>query len=102
MSESLFDLSPVTRPRVSNRAQVAALKKEHGIWTHYAKGCGWLAVCIPKALELLKGYGLSEEEKSNPVELVGGYGRLIDESGLSVDGGETELKTVEALVAKPK
>lgn len=70
------------------------------IATHHAPhipDSPWLAVDMDKAAKLLKGYGLTEKEKTDLFELMYGYSRLIDEAGLSHFG-----MTEEEAIAKAK
>jgi hypothetical protein len=101
--DTLFDL-PAPNGKVSTRheraAKVRDWKKRHAIWTHYAEGCGWLAFSVPEACTLLKGYGLTRQEKRDPMLLFANYCRLIDEAGISADGAGTEFEAVSQIAGR--
>lgn len=102
-SGALFDLpgEGLKRQRVNHRAEVRALKKEHGIFTHLCRGAGdWLALSMPECTAALAGYDLTDEEKTDAVLLLAGYCRLLDEAGLVEDGHETERAAVAAVVER--
>ena len=98
-----FDL-PVPglkRERANHRAEVEALKKAHGIFTHLCRGGGdWLALSMPECCAALSGYGLTEIERTDGVALMAGYCRLLDEAGLVEEGHKTERAAVAALVER--
>lgn len=98
-----FDL-PVPglkRQRANHRAEVEALKKEHGIFTHLCRGGGdWLALSMPECCSALSGYNLTEIERTDGVALMAGYCRLLDEAGLVEEGHKTERAAVAALVER--
>lgn len=100
MDTDLFPDRPhAKRSRASRKAETDALKEKHGIWTHcmnYGER-DWLAISIPASHEMLEGYDLTEEEKIDPVMLMAGYCRLIEECGLLSEGHKTEYEAVKAL-----
>lgn len=65
------------------------------IRTHHNPTCNppWLAIDMAKAAEKLKGYNLTEAEKTDVSELMAGYCRLVEESGLD-HYGETEAEAI--------
>lgn len=65
------------------------------IKTHYNPTCEppWLAIDMTKAAEKLKGYNLTDAEKTDVAELMFGYCRLIEEAGLD-HYGETEHEAI--------
>ena len=68
------------------------------IATWYSDGIDapYMAINMTKALEMLDGYGLSDEEKTELPALMFGYFRLIEEAGLA-GYGETELESIQEL-----
>ena len=68
------------------------------IATWYSDGIDapYMAINMTKALEMLDGYGLSDEEKTELPALMFGYFRLIEEAGLS-GYGETEFESIRDL-----
>lgn len=109
-SELLFEVPKIPRHRISHRAEIEALKTQHGIQTHCMpefsnkgrKGRNWMALSMPAACAKLDGYKLTDEEKSDLCSIVAGYGRLLDECGLLIDGAPTEFQAVKAAVAASK
>jgi len=98
-----FDLpefAATKRKRVSHHAEVRRLKELHGIWTDHCPDLGWMALSVPQCMEALKGYSLTEEERTMPIALVAGYGRLLEEAGLLIDGASTELLACQAVAER--
>jgi len=64
-------------------------------FTHYCEyePEPWLAIHRETALEMLKGYNLTHEQKSDVFWLMAGYCRLLDEAGL-IYYGQTEAEAV--------
>lgn len=54
------------------------------------------AVNMTVAADLLEGYNLTDEEKTNQAALMAGYCRLLDENNL-VGFGETEFESIQDL-----
>jgi hypothetical protein len=94
-SEFLFEVPEQLSPRLA--AEKAALEKAkaNGVQTHHAPHADppWIAVNMVAACKMLKGYDLTEEEKTDLVELMAGYCRLIDEADL-IGYGTTELEAI--------
>lgn len=70
----------------------------NNIATWFSKGVDapYHAVNMTVAVDMLSGYGLSDEEKTSIPELMGGYCRLIEERGL-VGYGDTEFEAIADL-----
>ena len=101
----LFDVKEFTRKRsrVDRRAEVAAMKKEHGIYTHLCRGGGdWLAMSMPECIKALQGYDLTKEEKEDGALLLAGYCRLLDEAGLVEQDHKTEWLAVQSVLKRMK
>lgn len=47
---------------------------------------------MTEAAEMLKGYGLTESEKTNLFDMMAGYCRLLDEAGVIADNCKTEYE----------
>ena len=64
-------------------------------FTHYCEyePEPWLAIHRETALEMLKGYNLTHEQKTDVAWLMAGYCRLLDEAGL-IHYGQTEAEAV--------
>lgn len=80
------------------REQVKAWKAEYGIYTHSGWD-DWMALSMTECGDLLKGYGLTEEQKTDGAMLMAGYCRLLDEAG-RVHYGSTEYTACESLVTR--
>jgi hypothetical protein len=80
------------------REQAHEWKQQHRIFTHKGHD-DWMALSMPECCELLKGYDLTAEEKTDGVMLMAGYCRLIDEAGL-IHFGQTEHEVCESLVTR--
>lgn len=98
------NLLDVPKDSPTKRERIAAFKKQHGIWTHVDKenkigGHAWDAMAFDKSVEALSGYNLTEGEKREPVLLIAGYCRLLEEAGLLVTGN-TEIDAIRTLCAK--
>ncbi len=106
VNQELFEVKKVPKRRNSNHDKCTILKAQFGIQTHCIpdreskSGRNWLALSMPAAVKLLDGYGLDDEEKAVLSAIIAGYGRLIDESGLSADGYPTEYAAVQAAAAQ--
>lgn len=103
MSEQseLFFVKQVPRARNSHRDEVKSMKEKHGIFTYNCKGAGdWMAMSMPECVEKLKGYDLTDEEKTCGATLMAGYCRLLDESRMIEDGHKTEYEACRALVER--
>lgn len=100
-SPELFGVEVTPRYRRSNRAECEALKAKYGIITHCMpdreskSGRNWMALSMPAAIKKLEGYDLTDEEKTDLSAIVAGYGRLLDECGLLIDGQPTEFEAVK-------
>lgn len=64
-------------------------------FTHYCKREPepWLAIHRETALEMLKGYNLTHEQKTDVFWLMAGYCRLLDEAGV-IHYGQTEGEAI--------
>jgi len=91
MKENLFDIPESESPRLKWKKKVV---EKYSIFTHYYKGHGWMAFSMTKALEMLSGYSLTDEQKTEPIMLFAGYCRLLDEAGLVADRMETEFDAI--------
>jgi len=80
------------------RRQVQAWKEQYRIFTHKGPD-DWMALSMDECCDALKGYDLTEAEKTDGVALMAGYCRLIDEAGM-IRFGETEYEACESLVAR--
>lgn len=93
---TLFNL-PKMGP--TKREKIEQFKKQHGIWTHKSgvprKNDPWCALLSPKTIEVLFRYG-DVTKDTHPVEIIAGYCRLLDESGLLVCG-MTEVEAIRTL-----
>lgn len=97
----LLDVPRTKSRRDIRREEVAALKQEHGIFTHNCRGAGeWLALSMPECIKALEGYNLTEEERTCGAALLAGYCRLLDEAGLIEEYHKTEYEAVTALVER--
>lgn len=100
MTPNLIDVpkdSPTRKERFSD------FKAEHWIWTHKTNGMDypWTALAYAHGLEMLKGYDLTEDQRNDPILLIAGYCRLLDEAGLLVTGN-TERAAVRELCGNLK
>jgi hypothetical protein len=97
----LFRSDRDPRPRLSHRDEVKSMKEKHGIFTHLSRGNGdWLALSMPECIERLKGYTLTDEEKTVGAALLAGYCRLLDDEGLIEENHRTEYEACLALVKR--
>ncbi len=98
MSEKTPNLLDVPKDRPTRKERLEAFKIKHGIWTHNAgPSLGilpWCAVLVPNARRSLKGY--SVPAAAHPIDLIAGYGRLLEEWSLMVEG-PTEHETISHL-----
>lgn len=99
MTSTLFDTAPFCgeTKRSMRRRELQSLKAKLGAFTHRCNEGGWMALSMKECVEKLKGYSLTEEEKTDGFHLMAGYCRLLDEDGLIADGYKTELEAVKAL-----
>jgi len=88
----LFPVPESLSPRL---AWCKRVKEELGIFTHFCQDSRWMAFSFTRALVLLGGYSLTDEEKAHPVSLFAGYCRLLDEAGYVADHMETEEDAIE-------
>jgi len=56
----------------------------------------YTAVNMTVSIEMLKGYDLTDEEKTEQSALMAGYCRLLEERGL-IGWGETEFESIQDL-----
>jgi hypothetical protein len=89
LTPNLLDVPP-THP--TRQEILQAFKTRQGVWTYCGKGMKreehpWEALLVP-----------SGGEPDDPVSLIAGYCRLLEEAGLLVTG-ETELDAVQRLCA---
>ena len=80
------------------RQQVQAWTQHHRIYTHKGPE-DWMALSMNECCELLKGYNLTDEEKTDGTMLMAGYCRLLDEAGL-IHFGTTSHEACESLVKR--
>jgi hypothetical protein len=64
-------------------------------FTHYSAHCfpPWMAIHRESALELLNGYNLTEQEKTDVGHIMAGYCCLLDDAGL-IHYGATQDEAV--------
>lgn len=72
-----------------------------GVWTTVNIDNPVVAVNMTVAIEMLEGYDLTDEEKNDVTDLLAGYCRLIDESGLA-GYGDTEFSAIADLFGHAK
>jgi hypothetical protein len=99
LTPNLLDVPP-THP--TRQEILQAFKTRQGVWTYCGKGMKreehpWEALLVPRARKMLAGY-IGGGEPDDPVSLIAGYCRLLEEAGLLVTG-ETELDAVQRLCA---
>lgn len=90
---------PKTHPNRYERLQT--FKTRQGIWTHKAPKeveDPWSALLVPRARLALAGC-IDGDEPDDPMSLIAGYCRLLDEWCLLVTG-ETELDAVQRLCSE--
>jgi hypothetical protein len=94
-SEFLFDVPEQLSPRLAAEREELAWAKLAGVKTHHAPHAEppWIAVNMRTACEMLEGYDLTKEEKTDLPALMAGYCRLIDEGNL-IGYGSTELEAI--------
>ena len=99
---TLFDV-PADQP--SRHMRFKAWKEANGVWTHFAEmgeGCdNWMALAFETAKKALEDYELTAEEKTEPMMLMAGYCRLIDEAGLCAEA-DSEWAACELLAKQLK
>ena len=71
------------------------------VWTSDFSSPPCVATNMTVAIQMLKGYELTQEEKTDVTELQAGYCRLIDERGLN-GFGDTEFEAIADLFSKAK
>lgn len=96
--EQLFD---IPKDRASQKELLHRFCKANGIWTHTitrAKASkdfpAWTALLLPS-----NPHGIElpyVQDETEPMEIIAGYCRVLDESGMLVEG-ETEREAVEIL-----
>ena len=71
------------------------------ISTWYSEGVDspYMAVNVSASLKMLKGYPLTELEKTDLAMLMAGYCRLIEEAGLT-GYGDYEIEAIQELFAR--
>jgi hypothetical protein len=94
-SEFLFDVPMQLSPRLAAQKLALEKAKAEGVKTHYAPHAEppWIAVSMVAACEMLDGYDLTPEEKTDLPALLAGYCRLIDEADL-IGYGHTEIEAI--------
>lgn len=95
------NLFNVPKDRPTRKERIEAFKREHGIWTYGDKknrvgDHAWDAMSVTLACERLSGYDLSEEVRKEPIMLIAGYCRLLEEMGILVTG-QTEVEAIRVL-----
>jgi len=70
------------------------------IATWYSDGVEspYMAVNMSASIKMLKGYNLTESEKTSLPMIMGGYCRLIEEAGF-VGYGDSEIDAIQELFA---
>lgn len=93
------NLIDVSKDSPSKADKLEAFKKEHGIWTHRAtiakQDYPWSALLLPTNPH----YELPYQEfvkDLEPVEIIAGYCRILDEAGFLVTG-KTESEAIDRL-----
>lgn len=87
--------------RCERRDAIKTWKEKYRIYTHNAPDAGrWIAFSMDECCEAFKGYGLSEEEKTDGFHMLAGYCRLMDDMHLVEDNHRTEFEACEALVKR--
>lgn len=71
------------------------------VWTTVLEQNPVVAVNMTESIQLLEGYDLTDEEKSDVTELLSGYCRLIDERRLC-GYGDTEFEAIKDLFSHAK
>ena len=91
----LFDVPEQLSPRLIAEKQAMEKAKAAGVKTHHAPHADppWIAVSMVAACEMLEGYDLTNEEKTDLAALMAGYCRLIDEADL-IGYGHTEIEAI--------
>lgn len=91
------NLLDVPKDSPTRKERIEDFKKRHGIWTYHCytpPEAPWDAMLVPKAAESLKGYGVKPTDE--PMEMIAGYCRLLDEWNLLVSG-KTEREAIRTL-----
>ena len=85
----------MTTPNDSTATEGCAQRTGSACYTHYAARCNppWIAIHRETALEMLKGYDLTEDEKTNIACLMAGYCGLLEDASL-IHYGQTEAEAV--------
>lgn len=97
----LFFVKQVPKTSVSHSAEVKAWKDKYRIYTHHAPHAGrWIAFSMDECCEAFKGYNLTEAQKTDGFEMLAGFCRLMDESGIVEDNHRTEYMACSALVKR--
>ena len=65
-------------------------------WYSYGVDNEFMAVNMTAVVNILGGYGLTEEEKTSIPDLMAGYCRLVDESGMA-GYGDCEFEAIQDL-----
>jgi len=87
-------LLDVPRDSPTRKQRLSAIKSALMIETHYCRGMNelaWLAVHMPSALAMGKGYGIKSTD--DLFECFSKIGRLLDESGIA-QYGRTEREAI--------
>lgn len=94
-TDLLFDVPEQLSPRLASEKQAMEKAKAAGVKTHHAPHVEppWIAVSMIDAQKILRGYPLTEEEKTDLSALMAGYCRLIDEADL-IGCGNTEIEAI--------
>jgi len=101
MSDMLFNVpknvTPAQTRRANRRANLKAIKREHGIETHRSTSVetdAWMAICRPQIVKALSGYETEKAlQEMSMFDLFAGYCRLIEEWKL-VAYGDTEAEAM--------
>jgi hypothetical protein len=82
-------LLDVPKTHMSRHERVVAFKERNGIWTYRSdlrrEDDPWCAMLEHRARKALAGY-LKHDEADDPIALIAGYCRLLEECGLLVTG----------------
>lgn len=96
-------LLDVPKTHMSRHDKLVAFKERNGIWTWHCKEMRredhpWEAMLEHRARQRLAGY-LNDDEPDDPISLIAGYCRLLDEWGLLMTG-ETEREAIRTLCTR--
>jgi hypothetical protein len=104
---SQLPLLEVPKDAPSHKALIAAFKQRVGIWTHSAHGESspgwpkWMAMLMPTDGAGKERYSDHRHycKSDEPLEIIAGYCRIMDESGRT-GYGHTEKESIRELCSK--